>query len=201
MTIASRPERRRQRRQRSGREHCGPEPLSEAGTDEQRAAVGQAARERGAREDDEPGDEHEPATEQIGHPRAEQEEAAVGEEITVDDPLQALLAEAEVVLDRRQGDVEDRGIEYVHELDEAEQQQNRDAEARAKRRRIRGRISRQVSQFGRCGLHEVPFVLSGHISLISRVYLDDTRQWRNVTWISRNGSPGSSRSIGRISAL
>jgi hypothetical protein len=42
-------------------------------------------------------------------------------------PLQALLAEAEVALDRRQGDVQDRGVEHVHELDEAEQEQDRDA--------------------------------------------------------------------------
>jgi len=41
-------------------------------------------------------------------------------------PARALLAEAEIVLDRRQGDIQDRGVEHVHELDDAEQDQDRD---------------------------------------------------------------------------
>ncbi len=60
--------------------------------------------------------------EQICQPAPQQQEAAIGEDVAVDDPLQALLTEAEVVLDRRQGDVQDRGVEDVHELDEAEQE-------------------------------------------------------------------------------
>ena len=87
----------------------------------------QAAGQRGAGEDDEAGDEHEATSEEIGHAGAEQEKAAVGEDVAVDHPLQALLAEAEVVLDRRQRDVEDRRIQDVHELNEAQQEQDRDA--------------------------------------------------------------------------
>ena len=87
----------------------------------------QAADERRAGEHDQAGDEDAAAAEQVGDPSAEQEEAAVGEDVAVDDPLQALLAEAEVALDRRQGDIEDRGVEDVHELDEAEQEQDGDA--------------------------------------------------------------------------
>src|SRR5262249_6087410 len=83
--------------------------------------------ERGGCEHDEPGDEHKAATEEVGHPRAEQEKPAVREDVAVDHPLQALLTEAEILLDRRQGDVEDRRVEDVHELDEAQQKQDRDA--------------------------------------------------------------------------
>jgi hypothetical protein len=97
--------------------------------------VGKAADQRRAGEDDQAGDEDEAAPEQVGHPAAEQQEAAVGEDVAVHNPLQVLLAEAEVVLDRRQGDVEDRRVQDVHELDEAEQEQDRDAAPRRQRRR------------------------------------------------------------------
>jgi hypothetical protein len=75
--------------------------LGKTGADQQRLAVGEAAEQRGAGEDEQAGDEDEAAAEQVGHPAAEQQEAAVGEDVAVDDPQQALLAEAEVVLDRR----------------------------------------------------------------------------------------------------
>jgi hypothetical protein len=89
--------------------------------------VGQAADQRGAGEHHQPCDEHQAAAEQVGHPAAQEQEATVGEDVAVDHPLQALLAEAEIVLDRRQRDVQDRGVEDVHELDEAEQDQDRHA--------------------------------------------------------------------------
>jgi hypothetical protein len=101
--------------------------------------VGQAADQRRAGEHDQSRDQHPPAPQQIGHAAAEEQETAVGEDVAVDHPLQALLAEAEVALDRRQGDVQDRGVEHVHELDEAEQKQDRDAASRRQRRRI-GRL-------------------------------------------------------------
>ena len=89
--------------------------------------MGQAAGQGRAGEHHQPCDEHQAAAEQVGHPAAQEQEAAVGEDVAVDHPLQALLAEAEIVLDRRQGDIQDRGVEHVHELDETEQHQDRDA--------------------------------------------------------------------------
>ena len=97
--------------------------------------MGEPAGQRRAREHEQAGDEDEAAAEQVGHPAAEQQEAAVGEDVAVDDPLQTLLAEAEVVLDRRQGDVEDRSVEDVHELDETEQEQDRDSATSCEQRR------------------------------------------------------------------
>ena len=87
----------------------------------------EAAGQRRSREHDQARDKDEAAPEQIGQAAAEQEEAAVGEDVAIDHPLQALLAEAEVVLDRRQGDVQDRRVQDVHELDEAEHGQDRNA--------------------------------------------------------------------------
>ena len=113
-------------------------------------AVGQAADQRRAGEDDQAGDEHAAAAEQVGHAAAEEQEAAVGEDVAVDDPLQALLAEAEVALDRRQRDVEDRGVEHVHELDDAEQEQDRDAAPRRQRASRRGRAVDTASELGLC---------------------------------------------------
>ena len=110
----------------AGESIAAPMPCAKRAPTSSELGVGEAAGQRRAREDDQAGDEHEAAAEQVGHPAAEQEEAAVGEDVAVDDPLQALLAEAEVGLDRGQRDVEDRRVEHVHELDEAEQQQDRD---------------------------------------------------------------------------
>jgi hypothetical protein len=55
--------------------------------------VSQAADQGGGREDDETGNEDPAATEQVGHPASQEQEAAVGEDVPVDDPLQALLRE------------------------------------------------------------------------------------------------------------
>ena len=65
---------------------------------------------------DQAGHEEPPAAEQVGQPAAEQEHAAEEDRVGGDHPLQALLAEVQVVLDRRQRDVHDRDIEHDHEL-------------------------------------------------------------------------------------
>ena len=61
--------------------------------------------------------------EQVGRAAAEQEEAAEGEDVGVDDPGQVLLGEVERVADRRQGDVDDRGVEDDDELGRGQQDQ------------------------------------------------------------------------------
>ena len=70
-----------------------------------------------------PAEEHPPPAEQVGGAAAEQEEAGEGQRVRVDDPLQAGGREAEVVADRRQGDVDDRDVEDHHELREADDEQ------------------------------------------------------------------------------
>jgi hypothetical protein len=46
----------------------------------------------------------------VGGTTAEEQEPAEGQHVGVDHPLQILLAEVEVALDRGQGDVHDRGV-------------------------------------------------------------------------------------------
>ena len=74
-----------------------------------------------AGEEDEAGDEHPPAPEQVGRAPAEEQEAAEDERVGADHPLQVLLREPEVDLDRGQRHVHDRDVENDHELDDAEE--------------------------------------------------------------------------------
>ena len=86
-------------------------------------AGGEPARQRGEREEDEAEEQDAPAAEQVGETAAEKEEATEGEDVGVDDPGQARLAEVERRADRRQRHVDDRRIEDDHELCDAEQDQ------------------------------------------------------------------------------
>ena len=82
-----------------------------------------AREQRAEREDDDADEEHAPAAEQVGRAPAEQQEAAEDERVGADHPLEVLLREAEVDLDRGQGDVHDRDVEDDHELHDAEERQ------------------------------------------------------------------------------
>ena len=57
---------------------------------------------------------------EVAEAAAQEEEAAAGEQVGVDDPDQRRLAEAEVGADRRQRDVDDRHVEHDHEDAEAD---------------------------------------------------------------------------------
>ena len=77
--------------------------------------------ERRGREEQDTGHEQAPAPEQVGRPSSEQEQAAEGERVGAQHPLQALLGEAEVRLDRGQRHEHDRGVEEHHEEGAAEE--------------------------------------------------------------------------------
>ena len=117
----------RQDRERGRGHHRGADSLGEPGGDEHAVVVGGAGDERGGREQDQAADQDSATADEVGRATAEQEEAAVGEHVAADDPLQALLREAQLVLDRRQSDVDDRDVEEVEELDEQEQRECRGA--------------------------------------------------------------------------
>ena len=53
-------------------------------------------------------------------PAGEQQQAAEGDQVGVDDPGEVALGEAEVVLDRGQRDVDDRRVEDDHQHPRAE---------------------------------------------------------------------------------
>jgi hypothetical protein len=70
-----------------------------------------------------PGHEQATAPEQVCRPSSEQEQAAEGERIRAQHPLQALLREADVRLDRGQRHEHDRGVEEHHEEGAAEERE------------------------------------------------------------------------------
>ena len=116
VALAAFLERRRQDRQRGRREQRRAEPLQRAERDQRALRPGEAVEQRADREEREPDHEEPAAAEQVGHPSAEQQHAAEQDRVGGHDPLQALLAEVQVGLDRRQRDVHDRHVEHDHEL-------------------------------------------------------------------------------------
>ena len=68
----------------------------------------------------EAGEEDAPLAEQVAHAAGEQQQAAEGDQVGVDDPGEVALGEAEAVLDRGQGDVHDRHVEDDHQHPAAE---------------------------------------------------------------------------------
>src|SRR5918997_1572728 len=84
-------------------------------SNEQRAVVDDAADRGGNGEDGERDEEHAAAAEQVGRPAAEQEEAAVAEDVARDDPLQLRRGQPEVRLDRRQCHADHGDVEPVQE--------------------------------------------------------------------------------------
>ncbi len=112
-------ERRRENRERGGGHDRGANTLRDARADQQTLAVRDATGQRADREPNQSGDENPPAAQQVRCTTAKQQEAPVGEEVAAGDPLQVLLGEVQVVLNRWQRDVDDRRVGHVHELNPA----------------------------------------------------------------------------------
>ena len=77
---------------------------------------GEPADQRGGGEQQQPGDEHLAAAEQVPGPAAEQQQPAEGQRVGVDHPFQAGPGKAERPLDVRQGDVDDGRVQHHHQL-------------------------------------------------------------------------------------
>ena len=82
-------------RQRRRREQRGAHALNGAGGDQRRLGLGEPADQRREREQDEPADEDPAAAEEVGKPAAEEQEAAEGQDVGVDDPGEVVLGEVE----------------------------------------------------------------------------------------------------------
>ena len=78
------------------RAHGAAEALDEAGGDEQVPRLGEAAQRRGDREEHEADEEHAPAADQVAQPAGDEQEAAEGDQVGVDDPGQRRLGEVQV---------------------------------------------------------------------------------------------------------
>ena len=143
------------------------EPLDRAADDEERRVRGQAAHGGGDGEGDHAAEEDPLVAEQVAEPAGQQQEAAEGEQVGVDDPGQRGLREAEVGADRGQGDVHDALVEHDHQVAQAEHVEGQPAAAStppARRPEPAGRASGWSSGFSSVleGLH--PFhERGGHI--------------------------------------
>ena len=116
--VARRAHRERRGDQSEGRRGCerGPGALHGARRQQPPARGGEAADQRGQGEQQDAGHEDAPAAVDVAQPAAEQQQAAEGERVGGDDPLEPGPAEAEGLLDVRQRHVHDRRVEDDHEL-------------------------------------------------------------------------------------
>ena len=122
----------------AGETSAAPRPCTRAGDDQPDLALGEAAGQRGEREEDEAGDEQAAAAEQVGEAAAEQQEAAEDQGVGVDDPREVVLGEVEVLADRRQRDVDDRRVEDDDELGGGQQRERQPLVVAGERRWTRG---------------------------------------------------------------
>ncbi len=115
------------------RGHRAADTLQESRRDQGRGVDSQAIESRGHGEDRHACEEHPLAADQVAGPAGEQEQAAVGDQVAVDDPGEVGLGEVKVALDRGQGDVHDRRVQDDHQLAEADDDEGEPAPAVARR--------------------------------------------------------------------
>ena len=96
--------------------HRGTRPLGEAQRDQLTGRAGQAAAERGQREQDEPAQEHAPVADDVAEPGAGHQQDRVGDDVAGHHQLQARAGGAQAGVDRGSGDVDDGRVEHGHEL-------------------------------------------------------------------------------------
>ena len=113
--------------QRGGGDERAAEALQRAEGDQLAGALGEAVEQARDGEQDRAGDEDPLAPDDVRRAAAEQQEAAEEQRVAVDHPLEVGLAEVEVLLDRRQRDVDDRRVQDDHELGQADQDQRHPA--------------------------------------------------------------------------
>ena len=103
---------------RCGEHDRAADALQGAGGDEPRlgevADGREAAQQRGDAEAGDADQRHALVADDIGDAPAEQEERGGGEQVDVDRPLHAVVAEAEVLLDGRRGERDDRLVDRRH---------------------------------------------------------------------------------------
>jgi hypothetical protein len=98
--------------------------LEHPGEQQHREAGGEATESRGGGEPGQTDHEGPFAPEDVGQSTAEQEQTAEGQGVAGHDPLAVGIGEAKRVLGRRQCDIHDGGVQYHHELDQAQHGQD-----------------------------------------------------------------------------
>jgi hypothetical protein len=94
--------------------------------------TGEPAGKRGRGERADSGDEEAAMPEQVAEPSTEQQEAAVREQIPVDDPREGGLREAEILANRGQRDADDRDVKHDHQARQAQDIEGKPACARVR---------------------------------------------------------------------
>jgi hypothetical protein len=105
---------------------CGGHALDGAGADEEIDRGGQRRGGRAGGEQGDAGDEHALAPQPVTQRRAGQQQHRIGENVSVDGPLERLDRRAEVDPDARERDVHDEVVENHHEQAERDDHQGPD---------------------------------------------------------------------------
>ena len=113
-------EEQQQQRERDRRDDRAAEALHRTRGDQHVLRGREPTGERGDGEERDPAQEDPPVPEQVAEPSAQQQEAAEGQQVRVQDPRERLLGEAEVGANRGQRDVHDRRVEHDHQVPQAE---------------------------------------------------------------------------------
>jgi hypothetical protein len=94
-------------RQRDLRDQGRTEALQATAGDQHAGGLGESVEQRRAAEHEHPGNEDAPASEQVSGSATKQQQSAEHQRVAVDHPLQVGGREMQVVLDRRERDVDD----------------------------------------------------------------------------------------------
>ena len=126
--------------ERPGQEQRRADPLHHPRGDQDRGARRQAAGQRAAAEDDEPGEDDSLVAAKVADRSAGEHQRGEGEGVAVDDPLKPADARPDARADTRQGDVDDRHVEEDEEVPDAHHRQHGAGRART---HASGRAPRQ----------------------------------------------------------
>jgi hypothetical protein len=97
-----------------------------------------------------------PLANQVTDPTRKQEQAAERDQVRVDHPREVVLRETKVLLDRREGDVDDRGVEDDHQHPDAHDVESQPASPLVRRHRGKDEVLHRVTS----KLNTIP--LTGH---------------------------------------
>ena len=107
----------------AGREQRAERALQGPGGEQRLAVLGRAAERGGDREAEMPDHERALSAPVVGDAAAEQQQTAEGQGVRGDHPLPVGVADAEVDLGLRQGDVDDGGVQHHHQLRDGDDRQ------------------------------------------------------------------------------
>ena len=122
-----------------GAASAAPAPCTARAASSHHSEVAKPPTSEASGEEQDAGHEDAPAAVDVAEPAAEQQQAAEGQRVGGDDPLEPGTAEAEGALDVRQRDVHDGGVEDDHELGGGDHDERQAQAARDVGRTVHGR--------------------------------------------------------------